>query len=147
MSDEIFDFELSGNIVEALAELSKSTERRLLRQIAVDALQPMQQMAKDLAPYEEGALRESIVIGTTLSKGARRAQADEPQRGVRVFIGTSNRKAVPLEFGSLRARAFPFFRPAFEAKGRAALDYVIDNVWAVVSRAAERAAKRKAKKL
>ncbi|PNU02520.1 HK97 gp10 family phage protein [Novosphingobium guangzhouense] len=144
---EVFEFELTGNIDEVLAELSLSTERRVLRQIAVDALEPMQQMAKELAPYDEGALRESIVIGTNLTSTARRAMAEEPKGGVRVYLGTANRKAVPLEFGSLRARAFPFFRPAFEAKARGALDYVIDNVWSVVSRAAERAAKRKAKKL
>lgn len=141
------DFQISSNVIDALGDLKPATERTLLRRIAMQALEPMREEVKVRAPYHEGNLRESYVIGTSLTKGAAAVMREEPSGGVRVYLGSANRKAVPLEFGSLRARAFPHFRPAYEAKARVTINFVIDNLETEVMRTAERAARRGAKKL
>ncbi|MGF7152515.1 HK97-gp10 family putative phage morphogenesis protein [Novosphingobium gossypii] len=147
MAEDIFDFQISSNVLESLEDLKKATERTLLRRMAMQALEPMRDEAKRLAPRHEGYLRDSIVIGTNLTAGAAAEMREQPSGGVRVFMGTANRKAIPLEFGSIRARAFPFMRPAFQTKVQAAINFVIDNLETEIVKTAERAAKRAAKRV
>lgn len=130
----------------ALAQLGKSTERSLLRRIAVKALEPVRDRAKELAPVDDGTLRDSIVIGSRLTRGAKKADRAAPREGVRVFLGTANRNAVPREFGSVRSPAQPYFRPAWDNGKGEALEYVKDNLGAEIEKTAARIAKRKAKK-
>ncbi len=130
---------------DALGELKKSTERSVLRRTAVKALQPFVDRAKQLVPVHEGYLRDSIVIGTQLSKRAKAADRVEPRSGVRVFAGTANRNAVPREFGSIRSPAHPYARPAWDATKDGILDQVKTDLAADIEKTAARAARKAAK--
>lgn len=126
----------------ALGELKKTTERALLRRVATKALEPFVERAKQLVPVAEGDLRDSIVIGTNLNRGARREAKRDPVQGVRVFAGTSNRNAVPREFGSQRSAGRPFMRPAWETTKDRMLADVQADLMAEIEKTAARAAKR-----
>lgn len=140
-------FRISGfrELDQALAELPKSLERNVLRRVATKALQPFVERAKSLAPVDEGNLRDSIVIaGSGLSRGAKAVDRAEPKQGVRMYAGTANRNAVPREFGSIRAPAHPFMRPAWDATSEGMLKSVAADLGPEIERTAARAAKRKA---
>lgn len=141
------DFKISGfaELEKALADLPKATERSVLRRVAKKALEPMMDRAQQLAPVDEGTLRDSIVIGSSLTSRARRADKKEPRLGVRVFMGTANRNGVPREFGTSRSSATPFMRPAWDGGNRAALDVILNDLGEEVEKAAKRAARKKAR--
>lgn len=142
MSDGI---KVSGfaELDRALADLGKNTERTLLRRVATKALEPIRDRAKALAPVDDGHLRDSLVIGASLTSNAKRADRREPREGVRMFMGTANRNAVPREYGSIRSGATPFVRPAWDEGAPAALKYVQDELGGEIEKTAARAAKRK----
>lgn len=133
-------------LADALAEFKKPTERAVLRRTAVKMLQPMVARAKDLAPVDEGHLRDSIVIGSQLTRRAKSVERAEPKGGVRVYAGTASRNAVPREFGSERSRAQPFMRPAFEGAGdqmvEIGLKELADDIERTKARVAARALKK-----
>ncbi|GGO90817.1 HK97-gp10 family putative phage morphogenesis protein [Stakelama pacifica] len=139
--------ELSGfkELDAALAKFSKSTERALLRRVATRALEPFVTEAKRLAPVASGNLRDSITIGTKLTGNARREARRDPPDGVRVFAGTADREAVPNEFGTVRAPAQPFMRPAWDTTSNLVLARVMDDLADEIDRTAQRVAARAAK--
>lgn len=143
------DIRLEGfaELDKALAEIGKkSTERALLRRVAKKALRPVLEQAKANAPVDEGRLRDSIVMGSRLTSSAKKIDRRSPRQGLRLFVGTAIRNAVPREFGTWRTRATPFMRPAWEKlKGRV-LQIVISEMGPEIERTAERAAKRATKK-
>lgn len=141
------EIKLTGfrELSNALGELKKSTERSVLRRTATKALQPFVARAKELAPVHEGRLRDSIVIGTNLTKEAKAAARAEPKAGIRVFAGTANRNGVPREFGSVRSAAHPFMRPAWDSTKDAMLEQVKTDLATDIEKTAARAAKKAAR--
>ncbi|MEO6153401.1 MAG: HK97-gp10 family putative phage morphogenesis protein [Croceibacterium sp.] len=127
---------------DSLGNLKKTTERALLRRVAVKALEPIAERARQLVPVDKGNLRDSIVVGTNINSGARRAARKDPVQGVRVFCGTANRNAVPGEFGSARSPAQPFMRPAWDGGKDRVLESVQRDLKTEIEKAAARAAKR-----
>lgn len=140
-------FRISGfdELEKALADLPKATERSVLRRVAKKALEPILDRAQQLVPVDEGRLRDSIVIGTRLTSRARRADRQEPREGVRLFVGTANRNAVPREFGTVRSRATPFMRPAWDGEKHNAFKIVLTDLGDEVENAAKRAARKRAR--
>lgn len=126
----------------SLEELGKSLERSVLRRTAVKALEPVRDRAKQLAPVDDGHLRDSITIGNRLTRSARSADRAEPRQGVRVYCGTANRNAVPREFGSIRSPAEPFMRPAWDSESRGMLDTIGRELGPDIERSAARAARK-----
>ena len=135
---------LSGfkGLHDALGELPKSTERALLRRVAKNALEIFHDDARSHAPVETGGLVDSIIIGSRLTKGARKQDRKDPRHGVRLFCGTSHPAAVPQEFGTVKMAAHPFMRPAWESTKHAMLDRVGDQLKIEIEKTAKRAAKR-----
>lgn len=127
---------------DALGELKKPTERALLRRVAVKALEPVVERAKQLVPVDEGRLRDSIVIGTNLTSRAKRADKAQPKNGIRVFAGSASRNAVPREFGSVRSRPQPYMRPAWESEKERVLGEVENGLRDEIEKAAARAARK-----
>lgn len=125
-----------------LAQFKKTTERAILRRVAVKALEPVAERAKQLAPVDEGDLRDSIVVGTNVNKAARADARRDPVQGVRVYVGTSNRNGVPREFGTVRSAADPFLRPAWDTEQDGVLDTVKEELAAEIDKTAARVAKR-----
>jgi HK97 gp10 family phage protein len=142
------DVKLTGfkELHAALGELPKATENGVLRRVATKALEPMAEDARRRAPVDDGTLRDSIHVGTKLSKGARAAARKDPVEGVRVFMGSSGRNAIPREFGSSRSPAHPYMRPAWDAGKDRLLDDVMTGLATEIDKTATRLAKRRAKK-
>ena len=143
------DIKLDGfaELDKALGKLSNSLERGVLRRVARKALEPMLDQAQQLAPVDDGDLRDSIVMASSsLTKRAKQQERKEPTRGVKVFVGTASRNGVPREFGTVRSAAQPFMRPAWDSTKGKALQTVKDELAGEIERTAARAAKRKAKK-
>lgn len=141
------EFTITGfkELDKALAEMPKATERSVLRRVAKKALEPMLERAKQLAPVDEGTLRDSLVIGSRLTGRARKADKQEPREGVRLFMGTANRNGVPREFGTVRSVATPFMRPTWDSMNRKALDVILSDLGEEVEKAAQRAARKRAR--
>jgi HK97 gp10 family phage protein len=132
---------------DGLGEFTKATERAILRRVGIAALKPFVDRAKQLAPVDDGNLRDSITAGVKLSSGAKKAAKQDPAQGVRVFAGTANRNGVPREFGTVRSGAEPFMRPAWASEKGAVLDGVINGIKPEIEKARKRAAAKAAKKL
>lgn len=128
---------------DTLGQFKKGTERAILRRTATKALAPFVERAKQLAPVDDGHLRDSIVIGNSLTKNARREAKRDPVQGVRVFAGTSDRNGVPREYGTWRTQAQPFMRPAFDATKDQMLDIVKVELRADIEKTAKRVKKGK----
>lgn len=129
----------------ALAQLPKATERSVLRRVAKLALEPVLERAKQLVPVDEGRLRDSLVIGSSLTSRARRADKAEPREGVRVFMGSASRNAVPREFGTVRSAAQPYMRPAWDSQRVTSAKIVFTELEKEIKKAAARAARKKAR--
>lgn len=141
-------FKISGfeGVDRALRELKKPTAKAVVRRVLKGALEPIAEMARALAPVDEGDLRDSIGVSSTLIKGARRneprSSAEEKATRVTVYAGTADRNGVPREFGSSRSEAHPFLRPAWEGGKERALAAVQERMGAELRKAIDRAAKK-----
>ncbi|MEA1015590.1 HK97-gp10 family putative phage morphogenesis protein [Sphingosinicella sp. LY1275] len=131
----------------ALGELGKSLGKGVLRRVGMKALEPVKERAQMLVPVDEGRLRDSIVIGTSLNKSARRSERGEARSSVTVYCGTSNRNGVPREYGTWRTAAQPFMRPAWESENGNVLDSVGDQLGPEIEKTAARAARKRARML
>lgn len=129
----------------ALGEFAKGTERGIMRRVAIKALEPTIERARELVPVHEGNLRDSLTVGTKLTKRARAAAKRDPVEGVRVFAGTANRNGVPREFGTARTKPEPFMRPAWDSTRFQVLDNVMTGLSVEIEKSRKRA-ERKAMK-
>lgn len=138
-------FKVTGfeGIDEALRGLKLSQRKTAARRVLKDALQPVADAAKRMAPVAEGNLRDSITVSTNVTKAARVARVKD---GVTVFAGTANRNGVPREFGTIRSPAHPFMRPAWAATKMGVLEHIVREFGAEVRAAIDRAAKRNRRK-
>lgn len=145
MSDDAIDLAGFADIDVALAELeNKALERNALVRAGTKALQPVQAEAKRLVPVREGDLRDSLVIATgPLTREAAREEVID-KGAIRIYFGTVDRNGVPREFGSERAAAEPFARPAWESQSGKVLDTLAAELGPEVERTAARAARRRA---
>ena len=133
-------FENAKEIERMLAELGdQKAMRRAVRAALREAGAPMMELARNLAPFDQGDLKRSIKMAT-----AKRARGQDPdQFGIVIGIDTNEQPAreVPrktksgqgkggtyrdpgvagagpiIEFGRPGVAAKPFFRPAFDAEG------------------------------
>lgn len=136
-------------------ELPKSLTDNVMRKIGKDALKPVRDMAETFAPIEEGDLRDSIEVSTTLSKRQRRLYRKKGEiavyagptypkgaHGHLVEFGTGPRtqKKTGRYTGQMPAR--PFMRPAWDANKEGVLQYMRDNIWGVLKKAVVRLRKQ-----
>jgi len=107
----------------ALRDLPKATGRNTLRRALVKAAEPIAVAARNLAPDDPKTgppdLKRSIIVGTQLTQRAKRAQPKENE--VEVYVGPSRQAgravlnyAATVEFGTFRARPYPYMRPAYD---------------------------------
>jgi hypothetical protein len=153
MVDRItFKFVGMSDVDKALAQLTQSTAKNVLRRVGRQALVPFDKAWRerapvDLEPDETGKhLKDSGGIGSKLSKSQR--QAHERASSVEVFAGPGpHPKAVQQEFGNENHAPQPFLRPAWAEAGeqivegvaaglRPELDKVIKNLERKAARAA-----------
>lgn len=130
---------------QALRALPDSTAKNVLRRIMRERLKPMADTARRLAPVDRGSLRESIIIGTKLS---RRQKAMHQREGdaVEMFMGPSNLAQASLqEFGTYKERAQPFMRPAWDQHKDELLQGIKDDLWREIEKAGDRLARKAAR--
>ncbi|MTH76316.1 HK97 gp10 family phage protein [Paracoccus aestuariivivens] len=154
-----------ADLEKALDNLSKSVNRSVLRKSLRKAAGPMRDMAKSLAPVDDGELRDSVIIGGLLNKSQkskhRKLTADE-RSSIELFVGPSyklgagGRHGHLVEFGTephIVGGVFagaqhpgtapqPFMRPAFDAEARPTVDRLAPLLWAEIEAAIKRQAKR-----
>ncbi len=154
-----------ADVERALDNLSKSVGRSVLRRSLRKAAAPMRDRAKELAPVDDGDLRDSIIIGGMLDKSQRskhRKLTKDERSAVELFVGPSyklgagGRHGHLVEFGTaphILGGVFagaqhpgtspqPFMRPAFDAEARPTIERLRPLLWAEIDRAARRQAKK-----
>lgn len=139
----------------ALGELPKASAKGVLRRVGIKALQPMAEVARNLAPDDPATagddLKASITVGTRLNK----TQTRQARRAIRsglaeknfaeVYMGTNDIAGVQQEFGNVNHGPQPFMRPAFDQEARGAIDIVAKELSSEIEKTAQRVALRAAK--
>lgn len=161
-----FSFDMLGwaELDQSLEEIQDiGTQKRVLVGAMKKALKPVLVTAKQKVPVDEGDLKSSLIISTSITKRQRRLAG--LVRGVpRVFVGTNWPSAHLVEFGTaqrvakIRRKkvlagggkifgtsvqagsmpATPFVRPAFEANKDKALSIFGREMWKNLVRTAKR---------
>jgi HK97 gp10 family phage protein len=128
-------------------ELPKATSKNILRRTALNAMKPIEERAKELAPKDDGTLAASIT--TKVVKAKRVSRTKFASSGVTVATGPTGRpeggNAAWQEFGTVKQAAQPYMRPAGDYESDAALDIIRDELAAQINKARKRIARKAAK--
>lgn len=131
----------------ALAELPNATAKNVLKRVLTDRSAPIVADAKQGVRVETGALRDSIGVGTRLSR--RQASLHRvfgSRSAVEVFIGPGALpQAITEEFGTVDQEPHPFLRPAWDAGKDTLLAGIKADIWAEIEKAAKRLARKTAR--
>lgn len=96
-----------------LGELKFSTAKGVLRRVAIEALQPMDDAWRAKVKRLTGHLAESGGVGTKLTRSQKAAL--EKDSNVEVYCGPGgDPAAIQEEFGNHHQAADPFMRPAWD---------------------------------
>jgi len=124
----------------------KNAVRRGMRK----AMKRIEDRAKQMAPADDGRLRESITTKNAKARRQRGSVKFQRQTGVELLTGPTGRPeggyAAWQEFGTVKMAANPFMRPAADTEGQSVVDDVIDIIRAEVMKSAARARKKAASK-
>ena len=130
-----------------LAKLTKATAKNQTRKALKKAAEPLANAASSNAPVDDGDLQGSISVGTKLNKAqAKIHRKVKGKDAVEVFVGSSERHAHLVEFGTVKMSPQPFMRPAWESKQDQVLEDIGKELWKNVNAALARAAKKAAKR-
>lgn len=130
-----------------LDELPKATSRNVLARAGIKAMRRIETRAKELAPVDDGQLRNSI---TTQKAKAQRVSATRFAQGVTIETGPTGKRpaggnAAWQEFGTVKMAANPFMRPAADGEGPAVMADLKQELAAEILKAAARIARKSAK--
>jgi HK97 gp10 family phage protein len=146
------DFKLEGmkDLEEAFAELEKPAQRKAsARRALKKAARPIADTAQQLAPRDKGFLRESITIGTKLSRrqsGLHRKMFRDDRAAVEMFVGAGPlSSAHNQEFGNENSRPQPFLRPALASNVNGFFSTLAVEMWADLRKTTERAERKAAR--
>ena len=133
----------------ALGELPKATGKNVLRRVLRKRAEPLANQMRDMAPVDEGHLRDSIGIGTRLTRrqqSLHRKMFRDDRASVEMFVGAGGVPQAHLrEFGGDSAAPHPFARPAWDANKGPILDGLSADLWDEIQKAATRLARRQAR--
>lgn len=149
----------------ALGELPRRAARAVLQRVAVRALQPMADAARQRAPTRFFDLVRSITVtaqkpdgadagkaafARTMREGGTRSEAAAALRGARAdatfaeaFMGPGRHPQASMqEFGTQHHAPQPYMRPAFDAEAARALEIIRAELGAEIAKSARRIANR-----
>lgn len=138
-------------IDEALGQLGKATGRNVMRRVAVARLEPMAEAARQNVPVHNSDLKDSIQVSTRSAGYAKRINRRSKSEAEAYMgpAGMGGGKAPPQgslqEFGTKNHAPQPFMRPAWDSGKMDLIDGIADDLWAEISKAAARQAKKAAK--
>lgn len=145
-------FEGGRELEQALAELGKRTiQKRTAERALMKAAEPVRDRWKQLAPVQEGVLRESIKIGRANQAEAvfkKDFKGDTAYAIVAIDWKLDPRLYIysqVQEFGNESNPAQPAGRPAFEAEKENALARLGDDLWSEIEKTAQRQARKAAR--
>lgn len=128
----------------------QATQRNVLRRVAKGALEPMADAASGRAPVDEGKLAFSIVVSERRTRRVPRFARFDRKNGVEMAMGPAAglgtlTYATHVEFGTVDTPPQPYMRPAWDGGADRALEYVKDNLWLEIDKAAKRVAAKGAR--
>jgi HK97 gp10 family phage protein len=130
----------------ALRELPDATAKNVLRRVGKTRLAPMAERARQLAPVDQGELRDSIAVSTKLTRRQRSLHVKESPDAIEVFAGAGpHPQAHMQEYGTEHNAPQPFMRPAWDAERDGVLEGIKDDLWQEIEKAANRLARKRAK--
>jgi HK97 gp10 family phage protein len=130
----------------ALRELPKATGKNALRRALMAAGQPILDEAEQRAPELTGALKRSHAAGTRLTR--RQRQQHKAESTVEIFVGPGGLvQAITQEFGTVKAPAQPFMRPAWDGNKLRALGMIRQSLADEIEKARARLARKAARLL
>lgn len=110
-----------------------------MRKVLRTAGQPVADRAKELAPVEDGHLRESITVSPVLNRSQRRRSRKGSFADLEMHIGPSGLvQGITQEFGTANHPANPFMRPAWDGLKFQTLDTIGELAWREVEKKARR---------
>lgn len=132
---------------KALAEVgSKATQKNVLLRALKAAAKPIDDGASALAPVETGKLQISIITGTKLTRSQQSSAYKAGKLGVaEVHVGTALSRGLFQEFGTYKMLPSPFMRPVWDLNKGRAEQIIASQLWVEIKKAADRAAKKRAK--
>lgn len=141
-------FKIEGlkELEKNLMGLKRATAKNVARKVLKEAGEPVAAAARRNTPIEEGHLRESIDVGTKLTRRQAALHRKMAPEAVEVFVGPNDPAGVQQEFGNERHSAQPFMRPAWDGTKDEALKIITHRLGVEIDKAAERAARKAAKK-
>ncbi|RZJ19121.1 MAG: HK97 gp10 family phage protein [Brevundimonas sp.] len=126
---------------EALGALPKATGKNVLRRVAFARLQPVAEAMRQRAPVDDADLVESITVTTKSPTKRYRKQST-----VEAHAGPGrNPQGVLQEFGTVNHAPQAFARPSWDAEADAIPEGVGEDLWAEISKAADRLARKAAR--
>ena len=141
-----FTVEGLSELKDAFTELPKATGKNVAKRVLTKRAQPILDDATRAAPVKIGNLKASITAGTKLSR-RQKALTKNSKSYTEIYVGAGvNPQATMQEFGTSRDKPQPFMRPAWDANKQAILEGLKDDLWAEIRKAADRIAKKAARK-
>ena len=143
MAQQIFTFRIEGlkETQDALRELPDATAKNVLRRIMKARLEPIAADAESKAPVRRGKLKKSVNVGSKLSRRQRSRHRKVHPDDVEMFAGPGPLPQAHLqEFGTRHHRAQAYLVPAWERHADALLANLREDLWAEISKAADRLA-------
>ena len=135
-----------SEVKAALRQLPDATAKTVMRRVLRKRAEPVAEAARQLVPIDSGALKNSIVVSTKLTRRQKGRHRKVDRDDVEVFVGPGADPAAHLqEFGSSQHPAQPFMRPAWDRTKDDLLAGVGADMWAEIEKAAARLAKKAAK--
>lgn len=133
----VFKVKVEGmkSVEEGLFKLKPSTAKSVTKRGMKKSLEPMREMAEDLAPKKTLELSDSIKISSKVT----RAHRGDQKSDVEMYMGPgAGTKGVVQEFGSIDQDGTPYMRPAWDAKHRSTLSSFVDFMRGAVKKSVAR---------
>lgn len=131
-------------------DASKATVKNTMRRGLSEAIEPMADVARNLAPDdpETGGkdLQASITVGTRLTPRQRALAKAEPKSFVVVYMGTADPAGVQQEFGNVNHGPQSFMRPSFQQEAMKTIERVAGSLRKHLDKAISRARSKTLKK-
>lgn len=147
MAKTSFRIEGLSELVDGLRnELPKATATNIQKRALMEAAEPIERDAKQMAPYATGLLERKIDISSKLS--ARQKRMHKKESKIEVFVGPpSMARGIVAEFGSVKQAPHPFMRPSWDGNKRSAFDKIKDILTKEIEKARQRIARKTARNL
>lgn len=144
MAAKSFEIEGLSDLVDALQELPKATEKNVLKRVLIKAAQPIANAFAGAVKVRTGHLKRTIGVGTKLTK--RQKALSKKESAVEVYAGAGGDPAAHLEeFGSAHNKPRPALRPAWDGNKQTAFESLRDDLAAEIDKAVQRRARKAAK--